>query len=203
MLNRLSQLRLYSYIDLLVLVHWLGISGRGVVGLSLLWFGFLIFLEWTHRDRGRAHWHPLAWISAWALGLGAVASFAGLAFIAVAILYSYKKRFSALAAISFVLNGLLKAILVWGAATFAATILILTVTAFRNLAGDFRDVRKDRLDGVVSIPVRLGLTEDVRWLYPASLAATTLTWGLLGGVSIPVVLACLVAEMTFYPLTPR
>src|SRR5439155_19443378 len=66
--NYAGQLRPYSYADLVLLFAALHATPYQIVGCSLLWFGFLIHLEWWHRDEGRLLWPPYAWVIPWIAG---------------------------------------------------------------------------------------------------------------------------------------
>ena len=204
-LNYLGQLRLYSYADLLLLLLALGASAAEIVQCSLLWFGFLIFLEWLHRDRGRLAWPWYAWAAPWAAAATLDPTAALAPFFAVAIAYSHKKRFSLLAAVSPLLNGAIKGTLVVVIAPdeFAAIALVTAVTALRNLAGDFRDVVKDRTENVATLPVRLGLAKDMPVLYPLSLLATSILWTAVGSLSVWYLAGAIAIQAATYRLTPR
>lgn len=176
-----------------------------MVSASLVWFGFLIHLEWRHRDRGRAYWSPAVWMCAWAVGLALNPSIGLAVAVLLSIAYSYKKRFRFVGRVSFLYNGLLKVALVAGmpGATPRDLLLVGSVMAVRNLAGDFRDVRKDRADGATTLPILLGLRDDVRWLYPTCLGATSLLWWSLGSLPISALLVAWLVELLTYRLTPR
>lgn len=204
MANRWSQLRAYSYVDLVLLLVAAGASGAGLLASSFLWFGFLIFLEWVHRDRGRLTWPAWTWLVL--VGIGAVLSgLAALPFVALAFLYTLKKRFAPLALVSPVINGALKAslLVVADAASCGWLVAVLLLTGVRNLFGDIRDVEKDRLDGVRSAPIRCGMVSGSAWLYPLALGLTTLVWVVAGGLPWWTVPAAWAVQRMTYPLTPR
>lgn len=205
MANRIGQLRPYSYTDLLLLLAAAGASAPEFVTCSGLWFGFLIFLEWVHRDEKRAPWPWWGWALPW-LGVAAyVHTVSVLPFLLLSVLYALKKQFAILALISPILNGALKGtllLLVPSVTTqFAAGVGV--ACGVRNLFGDFRDVEKDRRQQVHTIPVRLGLQRDVKWLYPVGLAATTLAWVIAGPLPWWTVLVAWFVEWQTYRLTPR
>ncbi|MFC7484848.1 hypothetical protein ACFQX7_39145 [Luedemannella flava] len=91
---------------------------------SLLWFGFLIHLEWRHRDRGRALWPWYMWAVPWLLVVLLWHDLTVLIFLACACFYSLKKRFRPIAAVSPVLNGALKAMLILGASVTAGMLSV-------------------------------------------------------------------------------
>ena len=203
--NYLGQLRLYSFADLALLLIAAGASGHQIVGGSLLWFGFLIYLEWFHEDVGRARWRWYAWALLWGGAILWVQSWAVVPFIVLSVLYALKKEISALGAISPLLNGGLKTALLVLVPTvsmaFAAT--VFAVASVRNLCGDFRDTEKDAREGVHTVPVRLGCTKNITWLYPLALSASSGLWVLLGHLPAWSVVPAWLVQRVTYGWTPR
>jgi len=203
--NYLSQLRAYSYVDLLLLWFALGASGREIAAASLLWFGFLIHLEWRHGDTGRERWDWRIWVALWIVGAALSLSVASLLVIALATAYSLKKRIPLIGRLSFIYNGGIKVALCLIVPGLSPrwVLLILALMSFRNLMGDFRDIEKDTREGVKTLPVALGLRKDVKWLYPATLALTSLVWTLVGDVDWRLLVVAWMVQAATYRLTPR
>lgn len=203
--NRLAQLRPYSYTDLVLLLAAAGASGSEFVTCSGLWFGFLIFLEWVHKDDKRVRWPWWAWALPWLAAVAYVHTMSVLPFLVLSLLYALKKKVAVLALISPILNGAMKAslLLLVPAASTQFALEVWAATGLRNLFGDFRDVVKDRRQHVHTIPVRLGLQRDIKWLYPAGLAATTLAWVIAGPLPSWTVFVAWFVEWRTYRLTPR
>ncbi len=172
----------------------------------MLWFGFLIYLECRHKDRGREIWPEWVWCLLWIVALLIVKEPAlTLLFIIVAVAYTYKKYIPFLGLVSPFVNGLVKTSLVL-ASGFHSTqflLLIFIVMSARNFMGDLRDITKDSNDGAQTIPIRLGIKKDIRWIYPASLVLTTLLWGWIAGLSLPIIISLNILQLLVYPLTPR
>ncbi|WP_411080420.1 hypothetical protein [Streptomyces sp. cmx-18-6] len=203
--NYVGQLRLYSYVDLLLLLAALNADPRGILGVSLLWFGFLIHLEWRHRDRGRLGWHWSLWAVPWLLAPLVAPSLWLPAFYVSAVAYTYKKRFPWAAAVSPLLNGALKmflVLLVPGTTAFTAA-LVLLLMSVRNLLGDVRDAGKDAEERVMTLPVILGYRRATPYVYPLGLVATSLTWTLMGGLSWWALAGAVSVQAATYHLTPR
>lgn len=203
--NYLGQLRPYSYTDLLLLLAAVHATPRGIAACSLLWFGFLIHLEWQHHDEGRLTWPLAAWAVPWAAAvLIAPAPATGL-FLLLAVGYSLKKRVRALAAVSPLANAGLKVALVLLVPGVAASTvwLVFGVMAFRNLMGDVRDAAKDARQGVGTVPVLLGYRRATPLVYPATLMLSTLLWVLVGGLPLWLAVPAWAVEVATYPLTPR
>lgn len=205
MANRLSQLRPYSYLDLVLLLAAAGAAGLELATCSVLWFGFLIFLEWMHEDEKRTRWPWWAWALPWLAAAAYVHTLAALPFIALSVLYSLKKDVPIIALLSPIVNGALKAslLLLVPAASTEFALWVGAATGARNLFGDLRDVQKDRRQKVQTIPVRLGLQRDIKWIYPAGLAATTLAWIIVGSIPWWTVFAAWSFQWFTYRLTPR
>lgn len=203
--NYLGQLRFYSYADLVLLLISLNCAPRQILAASLLWFGFLIHLEWRHRDVGRYRWPPLAWITSWIVAIITDPSMWSIVFIALAVSYSLKKRFPAIARVSFLYNGALKTALLLAVSTPNPRQLLIVFIAMsmRNLAGDFRDIVKDSSEGVLTLPVAVGLRKDIDWLYPTVLAATSLMWTRLGNLPVTYLIAAWAVQALTYRMTPR
>lgn len=204
-LNYVGQLRLYSYVDLVLLLLAVDASALEIVQCSLLWLGFLVFLEWRHRDRGRLRWPWYAWGGLWATAMvmGHVPEL--LPFFAVAIAYANKKRFTILAMVSPLVNGAIKGalVLIVARTRVDAIVIVTLLTAIRNLAGDFRDVIKDRSEKVATVPVRLGVRRDLPALYPTALVMTSTFWTVWGSLPAWLLAIAVAVQLATYRLTPR
>lgn len=205
MKNYFGQLRAYSYIDLVLLLIAAGANVREIAICSLLWFGFLIYLEWLHKDKGRLRWPWAAWMGPWAAATIWAHSPAVVAFFIVCVAYTLKKHVPALASLSPLTNGAVKATLLLFVAAASApfAVIVWAATATRNLLGDMRDIEKDRSEHVYTIPVRLGLQRDIWWLYPLGLASTTALWTMMAGLPLWVLACAWIVEAATYRLTPR
>ena len=203
--NYVGQLRLYSYSDLVLMLLATGADARALAQASCLWLGFLVFLEYIHRDRGRHRWPLLAWVAPWLAAVLLNPSYLLIAFGLLAVLYTLKKTVPPLASVSPILNGCLKGSLVClvpGVAVWQVTVVVI-LTALRNLAGDFRDVAKDSAEKGATLPVRLGMHRDITWIYPATLAATSTVWVIIGGLPAWALLTAFLVQATTYRWTPR
>jgi 1,4-dihydroxy-2-naphthoate octaprenyltransferase len=203
--NYVGQLRLYSYADLVLLLLAVGATSHELAQASLLWFGFLVLLEYIHRDRGRARWPAWTWIALLAAALAIRPSPILVPFVAFAAIYTMKKALPPLALIAPLINGCLKGSLVCLVPSVAAwqVIIVIVLTSLRNLTGDLRDIEKDRAEGVRTLPVRAGLQKDVRWVYPVALASTSTLWTVLGNLPVWALAGALAIQATTYRWTPR
>lgn len=205
LLNYLWQLRPYSYADLLLLLLTCRANGQEILGVSCLWFGFLIHLEWRHKDVGRLRWPGFLWILVWVIGFVILYRMSSLFFLGFAILYSFKKRNKFIGLFSFVINGCIKGCLVatLASASPAMIALVILVMSIRNLAGDIRDAGKDAAEGVMSLPIFLGYRRNTGTVYPACLVATSILWTVLGDLSGWLLATALIIEWATYHRTPR
>ena len=204
-LNYFWQLRPYSYADLLLLLIACRADEREILSASCLWFGFLIHLEWRHKDVGRLRWPWFAWVLVWSVGLVLQFRVSSFILLGFAILYSLKKRIKTIGPFSFVINGCIKGCLVATLASSSAMIiaLVTVVMSIRNLAGDVRDAGKDSAEGVVSLPVLLGYRWNTGVVYPACLVATSVLWTVLGDLPWWLLASSLIIEWATYHRTPR
>lgn len=204
-LNYVGQLRAYSYADLLLLLAALEAGPKELFVSSSLWMGFLVHLEWRHRDVGRLRWPWQVWAGLWLLGFALRPAVEVLIFFLVACAYTLKKRYRVLGLASPVVNGAVKAALV-GAGTAAAApqvILVFLVMAARNLCGDVRDAKKDYDEGVVSVPVVFGYRRSTPYVYPVALALTSALWAWIGDLPVWLLVSAWAVEAATYHLTPR
>lgn len=202
--NYAGQLRAYSYADLVLLIVAAGGNGRDLIVVTLLWIGFLVHLEWRHKDAGRERWPWAAWAAPWSAAVALEPTWILLLFFLFASLYASKKTVPVLAAAAPLSNGALKATLVAlvPGVTAAWVVAALLLTGARNLAGDVRDADKDRGEHVQTIPVRLGLHSHP-WTYPCMLGVTSTVWTVAGRLPWWALGAALIVQATTYELTPR
>jgi len=203
--NHLWQLRPYSYADLLLLLAAAGADTGEAIGASLLWFGFLIHLEWRHHDVGRLPWPAWAWLVPWMGGAIILATPLIIPFFALAALYALKKRFAVISATSPLLNGALKVALLLplGGISGALLAVVFFAATARNFAGDLRDAAKDAAEGVATVPVLLGYTKATPYVYPLSLGATSALWTIWGNLPLWALATAWAVELATYRLTPR
>ncbi|TFF36194.1 hypothetical protein [Mucilaginibacter psychrotolerans] len=203
-LNYFGQLRMYSYVDIILMMVAFRADTMMIVSCSFMWFGFLIHLEWQHRDRGRLVWPVWAWIIPWIAGIIIHPSAFQIPIIATCAAYSLKKRYRWIGLISWIINGGIKA---WMVAMIPAPLwgiyLVGGLMCLRNLAGDMRDGGKDSAEKVFTLPVALGLKKNIPFLYPSCLVATSIIWVCIGGISFLWLVPVFFIQSLTYNLTPR
>lgn len=202
--NYLGQLRLYSLADLILLLLAAQASGWEMVGVLLLWIGFLFFLEDKHKHAYREPVKPAVWVGL-LLGGGIIyGRVEAVLFIALAYLYSLKTRWRH-GLYAPVARGLQSFFLVAGLVGYGVTLpwLALILTTIRNIAGDFRDTEKDRREKMITLPVQLGYQRGFPNIHLIALMLTSFVWWLVGDFSVLLLLVAWAVALGTYHLTPR
>src|SRR3712207_4381934 len=123
MMNYLWQLRPYSYADLILMLLAIGANAWNIVIASFLWFGFLVHLEWRHRDVGRRLWRWEVWGALWmaaiitftVVGHRSLPGYLSLVCaILFAVCYALKKRSTTVGVSSWLISGSNKAAIAAG-----------------------------------------------------------------------------------------
>ena len=201
--NYIGQLRIYSFVDLVLLFLVVDATRLEIIGCSLLWFSFLIFLEFIHKDRGRVEWPISAWVVPFILGIVIIYKIEIIFFIITAIFYTYKKQYP-LGLISPIINGLLKVFLVLLISDdINIVILVFVLMTIRNLAGDFRDAYKDFSEKITTLPILFSYKQNTNYIYPLFLAFTSLVWVLMAKISLWFILLVWFIQFKTYHLTSR
>ena len=204
-LNYVGQLRIYSFVDMLVFATALTSDIRTIIGIGFLWLGFLLYLESQHHDPLRSATNGYLWIIPFVLSLALLPTW--LCFIFAFFSYFYAKKKSGLAwGISAPLwRGLQNGILAWVYHPQIA-FLAFTLSLVRNLVGDFRDVSVDRESNAHTLPVLLGIKENQSWAFYGHMllvVASTLVWFHSSFLDMRLALPVILIQIISYPLTPR
>lgn len=203
LVNYIGQLRIYSFVDLILLFILAGATSIEIFGCSLLWFSFLIFLEFIHKDKGRNRWSVYAWIIPFTVGILIIYKIEILFFILSVALYTYKKKYP-LGLISPIINGLLKTSLIMLITDDINILLIVFILmTIRNLAGDIRDAYKDSKENIITLPVKLGYKIHTPYVYPLFLGFTSFVWVFMSDMSLLIIFPVWFIQFQTYHLTPR
>ncbi len=207
-LNYLGQLRIYSLVDLILMLRAVSQFSKPFLGAVFLWIGFLAFLESIHKDKGREPVNQtfawLVWLQA-CIFLGDSSEIIPL-YIVFSILYSFKKRWY-WARLSPLLRGLQTIAIVvlvspseikwyW----LAATALLI---AIRNFWGDARDIVQDEKEGIKTWPIYFEMQQRPLAHLFCTLGTTAAWWAYAGDLSLKWLLLVWVVEASTYLLTPR
>jgi len=203
-LNYLGQLRLYSLIDLVWLLLATQATSTQFVGILLLWIGFLAHLELGHRHSYRhnlaKHLDTVLFIA----GLLLFRKVEGFIFVLLSFLYTKKKQ-QCWGSISPFIRGAQSFVLAGGLVGYINPLswIAFILTLVRNLLGDVRDVKKDKEEGMKTIPVLLGLTYSWKYIHLVAVIATSTVWWFFTNVSLWYLVIVFVIQIATYNLTPR
>lgn len=203
-LNYLGQLRIYSLIDLVLMMYVVGARGQTLWGAVFLWVGFLAYLESRHDHVYRAKTPRGLWVVLMFLGLILFRKVEGIGFIVAAYLYTQKNNKN-YGIFSPFFRGLQSFLLVGGVAGFDSIFawLALLLTFIRNLLGDFRDAGKDAKEGMQTLPILFGWRRNLPAVHLAGILGTTLVWWHYSGLGIFLLFFVWVIQLASYRLTPR
>ena len=204
-LNYLGQLRIYSFLDILVFATALSWKVDTIIGIGFIWLSFLLYLEGQHKDKPRLPVSENLWLAPFVVSLILLPPFICILFALFSFLYT-KKNHGKLWGISAPLwRGLQNGVL---ALAFSPEIAVLAfiLTLARNLIGDFRDAEDDKKRSITTIPVAIGLKNNQSWAFYAHMilvVATTIIWFHYSFLALYLIWPIIVIEILSYPLTPR
>ena len=204
--NYLGQLRLYSLIDLVLLLVAIRAGAVDFIGVLLLHVAFLAYLESRHAHGYRLTVPRWLWLVIGVAGAACYQHGEVIPFVVCSYLYTRKthRRF---ALFSPVARGLQHLFLVGGITGYAHAMpwIACAALALRNLAGDIRDAGKDSQEAkeMITLPILCGLRRDIRHIHLVAVCATSVLWWSVGQFSIAALAAALVIEGGTYYLTPR
>lgn len=200
----IGQFRLYSLIDLILLLFAAGANFQIASGAILLWLGFLIYLENSHVHPYRYKLPAVLWQVLFIAGVIAYGRIEAIAFIAFAYLYS-KKNKDMYGALSPLFRALQSFFLISGITGYRSILPILafTLIGIRNFAGDLRDIKKDRNSKTLTLPVFLGMKKSIKHVHLIFLLLTSIVWWYFSGLTMIFLIAVLAVEIITYNLTQR
>lgn len=201
--NIIGILRLYSLVDLILVLIVIKSSVCEIFGAVLLHIAFLAYLEYKHSHEYRIKvpflWTPLFGIS----GLILYSHIEGFGYWLTS--YLYTKKTKSLGWFSPIARGVQNFFIVAGIIGYNSylTFFIPFLFFIRNLMGDFRDVEKDKKEGMKTIPVLLGFNKSIKGIHLIATLFTSTIWVYLGGISILWLIPIYLIEIKTYNWTPR
>lgn len=203
-LNYLGQFRIYSALDLLILLIAAGASDLVIIGGLLLNFGFMAHLEIFHRHNYRKQIAAFVPLIFYIPGLLLFGKIEGLVYIGLGHLYVLKKG-SPMGLVSPLVRALQVYVLTGAIAGYGSTIAIwaLLLIAIRNFMGDLRDISRDETEGVRTLATALGLKNKLEYGHLIALFLTTIIWWRFTSIGIAFLLTALLLEWLTYKLTER
>lgn len=203
--SHLGHIRLYSFVDLILLLLATKTSEpTHLVGALLLWLGFLYFLEYQHAHEYRDRPSPLIWGVLTLAGLILYGRWHGLLFILLSFIYTKKTKLG-WGRISPIIRGSQNFVLAAGLVGFTAPLawFAFGLTIIRNFLGDIRDVSKDKKSGMQTLPIRWGMKQGWKYIHLVGVMVTSLVWWIVGDFSILYLIGAWIIEVATYQLTPR
>lgn len=204
-LNYFGQLRLYSFLDILVFATALTRDSYTIFGIGLLWLSFLLYLESKHNDQPRLRINKFLWLVPFFASIFLVPIYVCLGFALVSYCYTKKKQNGFFGVSAPLWRGLQNGIIAI-VFNFQLAILAFALTFIRNLIGDFRDAHDDKERGIKTIPVILGVNKNQIWSFYAHILfviMTTLVWFHFSFLDKNLILPIILLQLISYPLTPR
>lgn len=207
LLNYIGQLRLYSFLDLLIFATALTKDITIITGIGFLWLSFLLYLENKHQDKLRLKIYKYFWIFPFVISLFILPTRLCIEFALCSYFYANKILNRFWGGTAPVWRGLQNGIIAY---TFNPQLALLAFILIfvRNFIADFRDAEYDFTKGIKTIPVQLGITKNQTWAFYTHLLfifLTTTIWfhfSFLNSHIIVLILIILLQIMS-YPFTPR
>ena len=203
-LNYLGQFRVYSLLDLIILLIAVQAAPQEFLGVIFLHLGFLVFLETRHSHPFRIKMPKGLWAFLTLFGIILYRHWEIIPFLLLSFFYVEKtqKYFGYIAPFLrafqyfFLFGGII--------GYHHQIILIIPLVIFiRNFAGDLRDITKDRNDGLKTLPVVLGLKNNIKYIHLIAMLSTTLIWWSFTSLPIHFLLVVFLVQIFSYNITPR
>ena len=203
-LDYIGQLRIYSLVDLTLLLYVIDSNKYELIGGILLHISFLAYLESEHKHKYRAIMPKWIWIILLIPGILLYNHFSVLGFIIVSYFYTLKNK-KYYGPIAPLLRGMQCLFLVGGVAGYESFItwLVLPIIFIRNLIGDVRDIEKDRKEDLKTLPIIFGLKKSIPYIHLSFLLFTSLIWFSYSTFRYYYLIGIWVIEVTTYNLTKR
>lgn len=200
----IQNLRLYSFVDFILLLYILGARDLVFIGGVSLWIFFLLYLEWRHNHAYR-HRGPLwLWLFFLLVGVLLFPTLYAALFVLFVFLYTEKNRGWWGVLGPFFRSAQMMTLTSALVGLHSIYVIPIGILSFiRNLLGDFRDVAKDKKEGLKTIPVMLGFTKNIRYIHLVGVLATTSIWWAYSGMSMFILIAIWSLQLASYEFTPR
>ena len=176
-LDYLGQIRLYSLIDIFILLIAAKATSFEFIGAVLLHIGFLAYLEAKHKHSYRRKVSEYDWIILSLSGLLFYGHIEGILFIICTYIYVLKTKKS-FALFSPIMRGFQYFFLVAGIVGYSTNLawIALILITVRNFCGDLRDIVKDKKENLKTLPVVMGLNRDIKYIHLIVILTTTFVW---------------------------
>jgi len=199
--NYLGQLRIYSLVDLMLMMYAAGARGQVFWGAVVLWIGFLTYLESQHKHTYRAKIPNSLWIALIIIGLVLFGRIEGVGFVVASYFYTCKdkKNYGIFAPL---FRGLQNFLLVGGVIGFSSVLVWFAFVLIfaRNILGDIRDAGKDTGEGMKTIPILFGWKKNVPIIHLVGILGTTFVWWHYSGLGVAFLLVIWGIQLVTYNL---
>jgi 4-hydroxybenzoate polyprenyltransferase len=202
--NYLGQCRIYSLIDLALLLFATKATPQEFVGVLFLHLGFLAYLEIKHAHSYRNIVPKWLCIGLFIIGIVLYPHLEVLGFLVCSYLYTQKNK-KPFGYFSPIARGLQYFFLVAGIIGYNSFLvwIVLVLVTIRNFVGDLRDVNKDKKEGMETLPAFFGIKKDIKYMHLVFVLITSLVWRHFANLSILTLLFVWIVEVFTYNLTPR
>jgi 1,4-dihydroxy-2-naphthoate octaprenyltransferase len=203
-INIIGQIRIYSLVDLILFCLVICANTFQFLGIILLHISFLFYLESAHKHSYRLQIPKYIWIITGIIGTILYASLAVLGYIIASVLYA-KKNNAPYSYFSPLSRGLQIYFLSAGIIGYTnpVSFLAMLVLTVRNLAGDLRDVIKDKNEDMITLPILLGFKNNYKQIHLVILFLTSFIWWYLLKISIIWLILVYLIQIITYNITPR
>ncbi|HIJ14072.1 TPA: hypothetical protein HA371_04985 [Candidatus Woesearchaeota archaeon] len=203
-LNLIGQIRIYSLIDLIILLIAISSNSYQLAGAVLLHLSFILYLEKSHNHKYRIPFPKSLWVLLLIIGLILYKSYFAIGYLIFSFLYT-RKNHPGLGVYSPIFRGIQSYFLVAGIIGILNPLSFLAgaLFALRNFTGDLRDITKDKKEKLKTLPIVLGFNKDMKKIHLIFLLLTSFVWWYLSGISILWLALIYLIEIGTYNLTPR
>jgi 1,4-dihydroxy-2-naphthoate octaprenyltransferase len=204
LLNYIGQLRIYSLLDLIILLVAIKANPYEFIGIIFLHISFLAYLESKHKHSYRRKTPEYIWITLTFIGLILYRHIEGLLFILCSYIYTLKnKKYFAL--VSPIMRGLQYFFLIAGVIGYDNKLIwvVLFALTIRNFCGDLRDTTKDKKEGLKTLPIVMGLNIDIKYIHLVATIVTTFIWFQYTNLTPLLLIPIFLIQIYTYNLTPR
>ncbi len=195
MLDYLGQLRLYSFVDLIILLIATKATTVEFIGTVF---------EAQHHHSYRKKVPKYLWIILIIVGLLLYGHIEGILFVVCSYLYVLKTKKS-FALFAPIMRGLQYFFLVAGIVGYHDNLayIALVLIIVRNFCGDLRDITKDKREKLNTLPIAWGLNRNIKYIHLLTVIITTFIWFQNTNLTIWILIPIFLIEILTYNLTPR
>jgi len=166
--------------------------------------GFIAYLENSHAHSYREIVPSFVWVALIVAGAIFYTHIEFFPFLLFSFLYVNKNN-QEWGYFSPFFRGLQNFFLIAGIVGYASYLpfIVFFVMTARNFMGDFRDIEKDRKEGMMTLPILIGFKKDFNYGHLALVLISSTIWWHFAGLPIYILVIALGLEIGTYWITPR